>query len=346
MASVILTYILWLCGGWVGLHHFYLGRDKQAFLWWSTFGGCFGLGWLRDFFRIPAYVADSTTADEPFHPPFPYPPLSWTRSLAQAAIGYYFGLLIRLAVPDEILDEYFVLKLIIHAFIPLGVGIGIHLVGSVGGREEGSFKYALLAASLPVPLIIQEANTLSYSAILGNLAYAYTRRWKSGPKPKKSLPKRVAILTAAGILYLSIWSSILIFNVKFEGPEGEQVRLSDAIYNFFQSQAWKDFKSRVAELWQVFLDEGWDKMWLRFKKDFDISGTQHACEILSVDCEGATQEEIRSACRRLSREWHPDKHKDEEQKKLAQEKFIEIQDACQKLDDKRRRAKGRSRLDD
>ena len=57
----------------------------------------------------------------------------------------------------------------------------------------------------------------SYSAILGNLAYAYTRRWKPGPKPKKSLPKRVAILTAAGILYLSIWSSILIFNVKFEG---------------------------------------------------------------------------------------------------------------------------------
>ena len=82
----------------------------QAFLWWSTFGGCFGLGWLRDFFRIPAYVADSTTADEPFHPPFPHPPLSWTRSLAQAAIGYFFGLLIRLAVPDEILDEYFVLK--------------------------------------------------------------------------------------------------------------------------------------------------------------------------------------------------------------------------------------------
>ena len=52
-------------------------------------------------------------------------------------------------------------QLIIHALIPLGVGIGIHLVGSVGGREEGSFKYALLAASLPVPLIIQEANTLS-----------------------------------------------------------------------------------------------------------------------------------------------------------------------------------------
>ena len=30
MASVILTYVLWLVGGWLGLHHFYLGRDKQV----------------------------------------------------------------------------------------------------------------------------------------------------------------------------------------------------------------------------------------------------------------------------------------------------------------------------
>ena len=30
MASVIITYVLWLVGGWLGLHHFYLGRDKQV----------------------------------------------------------------------------------------------------------------------------------------------------------------------------------------------------------------------------------------------------------------------------------------------------------------------------
>jgi len=342
MASVILTYVLWLVGGWLGLHHFYLGRDKQAFLWWSTFGGCFGLGWLRDFFRIPSYVADADTADEPFTPPYPYPPISWTRNLAQMFVGCLFGFMIRVVVPDDILQEYFVLKIVVHLLIPVGVAVGIHLVGSIGDREEGSFYYALLAASFPVPLILQEVTSLSYSALLGNLAYAYTRRWKLGPKPKRSLPKRVVSLTAAGILYLSVWSSILCFNVKFDGPDGEQVRLSDAIYNFFQSQAWQDFKSRASELWDVYWSEGWDNMWLRFKKDFDISGTQHACQILSVDCESATQEEIRSACRRLSREWHPDKHKEEEQKKIAQEKFIEIQDACQKLDEKRRKAKGRS----
>jgi hypothetical protein len=31
--SIILTYILWLFGGGFGLHHFYLKRDIQGFLY-------------------------------------------------------------------------------------------------------------------------------------------------------------------------------------------------------------------------------------------------------------------------------------------------------------------------
>ena len=57
--STALTYLLWLVGGIFGLHHLYLGRDSQAFLWWSTLGGYVGCGWLRDVFYIPRYVADA-----------------------------------------------------------------------------------------------------------------------------------------------------------------------------------------------------------------------------------------------------------------------------------------------
>ena len=55
--SVVFTYFLWFFFGWFGLHHFYLGRDRHAFTWWSTFGGMFLLGWVRDAWRIPTYVA-------------------------------------------------------------------------------------------------------------------------------------------------------------------------------------------------------------------------------------------------------------------------------------------------
>ena len=79
--SLILTYVFWLVGGAVGLHHVYLGRFKQAFLYWcmpgktpSVYpllcctiyfgcgffsGGYFGAGWFRDLWRIPEYVRDA-----------------------------------------------------------------------------------------------------------------------------------------------------------------------------------------------------------------------------------------------------------------------------------------------
>lgn len=56
--SVIVAYIFWIFGGIFGLHHFYLRRDRHAFVWWSTLGG-FGIGWLGEVFRIPRYVRDA-----------------------------------------------------------------------------------------------------------------------------------------------------------------------------------------------------------------------------------------------------------------------------------------------
>ena len=32
--SLLLTYLLWLIGGFFGVHHIYLRRYKQAFVWW------------------------------------------------------------------------------------------------------------------------------------------------------------------------------------------------------------------------------------------------------------------------------------------------------------------------
>jgi DnaJ homolog subfamily C member 22 len=63
--SVLVAYVLWAVGGWFGLHHLYLRRDLHAFLTWSTLGGYFGIGLLRDLVRIPEYVADCNN-DEKF----------------------------------------------------------------------------------------------------------------------------------------------------------------------------------------------------------------------------------------------------------------------------------------
>lgn len=45
----------------------------------------------------------------------------------------------------------------------------------------------------------------------------------------------------------------------------------------------------------------------------------------------STQQEISARYRKLSREWHPDKHRDPVQKQIAQERFIVIQNAYETL---------------
>jgi hypothetical protein len=54
--SLLLTYALWLFGGFFGLHKFYLGRPLMGLVYIFTFGGGFGLGWLSDFFTLPRQV--------------------------------------------------------------------------------------------------------------------------------------------------------------------------------------------------------------------------------------------------------------------------------------------------
>jgi hypothetical protein len=55
MKSLLLTYLLWLVGGFFGVHKFYLGRPVIGLLYFFT-GGLFVLGWLVDFFTLPRQV--------------------------------------------------------------------------------------------------------------------------------------------------------------------------------------------------------------------------------------------------------------------------------------------------
>lgn len=54
--SLLLTYVLWLFGGFFGLHKWYLGRPLMGLVYLFTFGGGFGIGWLIDFFTLPRQV--------------------------------------------------------------------------------------------------------------------------------------------------------------------------------------------------------------------------------------------------------------------------------------------------
>ena len=106
--SLKTAYFLWFVGGLFGWHHFYLERDIQGFLWLCFSGGFFGLGWLRDFWRIPDYVDEVN--DEPHvHVKTQLtnkPVFSLNRFLAQNLVGNSFAYLVIASVPIAELDIY------------------------------------------------------------------------------------------------------------------------------------------------------------------------------------------------------------------------------------------------
>ena len=53
-------------------------------------------------------------------------------------------------------------------------------------------------------------------------------------------------------------------------------------------------------------------------------------EVLGIQ-RGASKDEIKTAYRKLAKQYHPDMHVDNPLKELAQEKFIEVQEAYDKL---------------
>ncbi len=65
MKSKGIAYLLWLISGlgWLGIHHFYLGKIGKGIIWIIT-GGVFGIGSLIDLFTLGGAVDNYNTKSE------------------------------------------------------------------------------------------------------------------------------------------------------------------------------------------------------------------------------------------------------------------------------------------
>ena len=65
MKSKGIAYFLWLISifGWLGFHHFYLGKFLKGLIWILT-GGIFGIGSLVDLFTLGGAVDNYNTKEE------------------------------------------------------------------------------------------------------------------------------------------------------------------------------------------------------------------------------------------------------------------------------------------
>merc|ERR1719195_1905145 len=134
---------------------------------------------------------------------------------------------------------------------------------------------------------------------------------------------RAAVLAACGALYLAMWSSYVYFNAEVV-HNGDRIKLRDAVGNFVKSEA-------VQEFWRNMQHHGWWSTWSQLVDSLDPFGERNALKVMELE-KGASQEEIRSRYRELTKQFHPDKVQGTAQEKeAAHEKFVQIQQAYEKL---------------
>ncbi|XP_076286972.1 TM2 and DnaJ domain-containing protein wurst [Lasioglossum baleicum] len=350
--SVFRTYVLWLFGGIFGAHHVYLGRDKQAIVYFSTLGG-YGFGWLRDIYRIPWYVADAN--DDPrFIEDFKQkvrinrkPPFSTVRFTAATAVAYLWAEIYRSAIPeDEIYGINFRHLLI---FTPYVIALAVWTVGNIG-RERGTIWFALVAAYLCYPTfsyIGDETIWMCLMTIASALSFdSFSKKWRLKPQQRESLVRRLFHLGLVAALFTSLLVSYFYFNAVVTDSEGEEIKLSEAIQHFLTSPIWLDLKACLEATWNQAVHQGFWATWAQLIDLTDPHGEINAYKVLGLS-QTATQSEVTARWRALSRDNHPDKIKGSEQERReAQEKFMDIQQAYEILSKAKNRRQRRNRKSD
>ncbi|XP_046977323.1 dnaJ homolog subfamily C member 22 [Vanessa cardui] len=347
--SVIWAYVLWLFGGIFGVHHFYLRRDKHAFVWWSTLGG-FGIGWLGEMFCIPRYVKDAN--EDPNYMQDlvkrmvqnKKPPFSMNRFTGMLMVGYSWGQMMMLAVPPD--DFWGINFRYLNCLIPLVAALGVWTVGNIG-RERGSLKWPVLAAYAVYPLryyIYDESVWFTLMVLASALAFdSFSKQWRRTPPKRTHVVRRIVVLALCAGLYLGLWCSYLYFHGTITDSEGDEVPVYEALHHFFTSPWWLDVKQCLIDTYQFAQHHGWYEVWKQIIDLSDPHGEQNAYKVLDLGRD-ASQQEITSRWRKLSREHHPDKAKPEHRRE-AQERFMDIQRAYEILSSSKHRRSRRNKKD-
>ena len=341
--SLFTAYFLWFFFGIFGLHHVYLKRDRHAFVSWMTCGCYFGVGWLRESWRLPEYVSDYNM-DTGAYVTFigsqiakhKTPPSSFARHFGTIIVADVLGYLVLGALPLDYLPTGS-LPTLTAVLVPLGVAIGVHTVGNIG-HQEGSLKWPLIGAYITAPLYLFSSNSVFWTSMASYYCFNnYGRTWRRThykKKVSKSLFKRLFWLFMACSIYTSLWCSWIFFNCTITDSDDEEIKCRDAIKRFFNSPFWTQFSQVIVDLWNYSKHHGWSGFWQEIIEAMDASGESNALRVLNVT-KTASQEEITASYRKLSRKYHPDRFKDETEKATASDTFIEIQQSYEILSRKK-----------
>ncbi|XP_005097533.1 dnaJ homolog subfamily C member 22 [Aplysia californica] len=341
MASLVITYILWLFFGWFGWHHVYLDRWNQAIAWFITCGGGFGLGWLRDLWRIPDYVA-WINRDKDFEMRHlssiaeGKPSCSSFRLCGMLGLGFVLSLALCCLTPEYAAKEidgspawywYLFCRTLFVALVLSGSSLGVYLVSNIG-ELQCSLLYPLLGSVLAVPwLITNESNVFLPTIFAALVTWWKGLCWRPLRDKQKSSLSSLVLYGIAAFLWLALLFYGIYFTAHITLKDGEKIPVRIVISNFFNSPAWQSTKDTLYALYDSLTRNGFSKTYADAWDLVDFSGEMNALKILGLD-RHASYEEIKKACRQMSRQYHPDLQRTEEAKLEGEKMFITVQEAC------------------
>ncbi|CAL8255730.1 unnamed protein product [Gadus morhua 'NCC'] len=324
------AYALWAAGGPLGLHHIYLGRDSHALLWMLTFGG-FGIGWAREFIRIPAYVneANQETAGVKIRrqrDAAAPPPIGLTRLAGQVCVGIYFGTVSLIGLSSM---SFFYLIV-----LPLSVGAGVYLVADVG-QQTSDIQKTMTACLITSPIFYGSTLSPLPISLVASVTAAQHRRFKS-PRPARSRHGLGPRLYKLGMAWLA-FSAPLGYCI-FHNTTATVYYISDCLaelLNFFWFFPWLrgfveymlliPYRILCAITGGGYTEEAWKKVLEILLREYTEREID-ALHVLSLKAD-ASVEEITHTYRELAKTWHPDHNPSKE----AEAMFIKIHDAYEVL---------------
>jgi DnaJ homolog subfamily C member 22 len=131
--SLIITYLLWLFLGWLGAHHFYLGRDRHAFVWFWTMGGCCCVGWFLELFRLRSYVelangyGDEVIRQRTSTSRHRQPEFAVKRFAGEMVFAMFLGFLSAAAIPEELAIDWRLEAVLAFVCCAIGEYLGLYI---------------------------------------------------------------------------------------------------------------------------------------------------------------------------------------------------------------------------